>query len=202
MNNNNNQAAAKVSQGDIFGRSPEGLKLTVCTRRPYRHHHHFFISDNTFDILQIQEQMNSQLAKLETFWKFSFQEMCSMFELDSTNIGKFNNLQMCTIQSILKIHEYQVILNEKLACVEQMDIKIKEKTFVNQLITAEEQISALEQAAESENIPGHVLQLELQLIQPVDQPAQVTGQLDGKFIGLEQFILEKLFTDHDTVKQP
>lgn len=33
-----------------------------------------------------------------------------------------------------------------------MDIKIKEKAVVNQLITAEQQISALEQAAENKNM--------------------------------------------------
>ena len=33
-----------------------------------------------------------------------------------------------------------------------MDIKIKEKAVINQLITAEQQISALEQAAENKNM--------------------------------------------------
>ena len=69
--------------------------------------------------------------------------MCSMLEPFNTNVWMSKDLQMYTQQKILTILENQLRLNEKLKRIEQTSFKIKEAS-IDQLIAAEQEISALE----------------------------------------------------------
>lgn len=72
--------------------------------------------------------------------------MCSMLEPFNTNVWMSKDLQMYTQQNILTILENQLRLNEKLKRIEQTSFKIKEAS-IDQLIAAEQEISALLSAA-------------------------------------------------------